>query len=140
MSPLTNKFNQAFTTDVLQGRTPKAGTSFLIAPINYTKNTEIRSFNKTNRQCLIDEVDKYIIKKTEHLKHMSPDKRKKEAKIKSPMQLRAEFLSARFNDNLKGVKSNGRNLSPVNDKVYQKIRKQQIADGFGSMDKEQELL
>ena len=72
-------------SDYLQSKTPKAGTSFLVAPINLNKGKNILSFNQKNRQCLIDEVDRYIAKQTEHLKNLSPELRKEKSKIKSPM-------------------------------------------------------
>ena len=72
---------------------------------------------------MIDEVDQFIAKKTAHLNNLSPELRKEKAKIKSAIQLRAEYLVARLQNNLKGVKANGRHLIQVSDKVYQMIRK-----------------
>ena len=89
-----------------------------MAPINLNKDKQILSFNKTNRQRLIDEVDEFIAKQTAHLNNLSPELRKEKAKIKSAVQLRAELLVAKLQNNQKGIKANGRNLIQVSDKVY----------------------
>jgi len=75
VSPLTNKFNQSLMSGYLKSNTPKAGTSFLVAPINLSKDKNIISFHQNNRQRLIDEVDKYIAKQTEYLKNISSELR-----------------------------------------------------------------